>query len=195
MPAAASYIGTDTATLGTWTGSYGTNGQVIANDVSNVPAYALLGTTGVSTYTGTTSTTDPCALQISSGSSSRIASAYNSSGSFTLDLNLTDGNTHRISLYLCDWDNSGRTEIITVVNAATQAVLSTKTFSSFSACGHLSGHGYDDPRHVDGKLWCERAGHSRRCRQRSFLRCSEPQRGKRVPLGGHNNRSARPADF
>jgi hypothetical protein len=103
---------------------------VIANDLNNVPSYASLSFTGASTYTWTTSTSDARALQTSSGSSSRISSTYYSYG-FTIDLNLTDGNTHKISLYLCDWDAGGRGETISIVDATSKAVLDTETFSSF----------------------------------------------------------------
>ncbi len=130
--ASAQYTGADTATQGNWTGKYGADGQLIANDLTNAPSYAAVNFTGDSTYTWNQSTTDVRALQISSGSSSRIASTYYSNG-FTIDLNLTDGNTHKVSLYLCDWDNSGRAETITIVDAASQVVLSTLSFANFTA--------------------------------------------------------------
>jgi hypothetical protein len=128
--ASAAYTGADTTTLGNWTGKYGADGQLIANDVTNVPSYANIGLTGNLTYTWNPSPSDPRGLQVSSGSSARIASTYYSGG-FTIDLNLTDGNAHRISLYLCDWDNGGRSETISIVDAASKAVLSTQKFSSF----------------------------------------------------------------
>jgi len=129
--AAATYAGQDTTTQGSWTGKYGVNGQVIPGALNNIPAYASLKITGTSTYVWTTATSDPRALQQARGSSARIASALYSFGAFTLDLNLTDGNTHKISLYLCDWDNFGRAETITVVDAVSKAILSTQNFSSF----------------------------------------------------------------
>jgi hypothetical protein len=142
--ASVSYGLTDTATQGAWTGKYGINGQVIANDLTNLPAFANLNFIGASTYTWTTNTSDPRALQQSSGSSSRIASAYYSFSPFTIDLNLTDGHSHRVSLYLCDWDNYGRAETISIVDAASHAVLNTQSFSNFSkgiyATWLISGH-------------------------------------------------------
>ena len=71
------------------------------------------------------------ALQISSGSSTRIASTYYSATSFTINVNLTDGNAHRIALYLLDWDTTARGETISILDGATNAVLDTETFSSF----------------------------------------------------------------
>jgi len=130
--ASASYVGADAATQGTWTGKYGTNGQLIANDLTNVPSYASVNFTGASTWTWTTATTDPRALQSASGSSARISSAYYAYSPFTIDVNLTDGNTHKISLYLCDWDSQGRAETISIVDAASGTVLDSRAFSSFS---------------------------------------------------------------
>jgi hypothetical protein len=130
----AAYIGLDTTTQGTWTGKYGSNGYSIANDATNtIPTYATLSFTGDTLYTWSTTTTSTSALQVSSGSSSRIASAYYSSTSFKINVNLTDGNTHQISLYLLDDENTGtaRAETISILNASNNAVLNTQTFSSF----------------------------------------------------------------
>ena len=127
----AVYSGLDTATQGTWPGTYGAGGELIANDVTNPPSYATVSFTGDTLYTWAASSTDVRALQVSSGSSSRIASAYYSPGSFTINVNLTDGNTHRLALYLVDWDSTVRTETISILNAVSGAVLDTETYSSF----------------------------------------------------------------
>jgi len=139
----ALYRGLDTTTQGTWTGKYGNDGYLIANDGNKTPAYAAVGLAGDTPYTWCTSTSDPRALQVSSGSSSRIASTYYSSG-FTINVNLTDGNTHRIALYLFDWDMDLRSETISIVDAASNTVLNTEKFSSFSngqyAAWNVQGH-------------------------------------------------------
>ncbi len=132
-PASAAYTSTDTTTQGTWTNKYGANGQLIANDLSNVAEYATVSMTGESTFTWASSTSDPRAPQTASGASSRIASTYFANDTFTFDVNLTDGNTHKISLYLCDWDSQGRAETISIVDAVSQTVLNSQTFSSFSS--------------------------------------------------------------
>ena len=127
----ATYSGSDTATQGTWTGHYGADGLWIANGLKSIPAYATIGITGEATYTWAASTTDPRALQTSKGSSLRSATTFYSPSSFTIDLNLTDGNAHKVSLYLCDWDSNGRAETISVVDAATGIVLNSQSFSGF----------------------------------------------------------------
>ena len=65
------------------------------------------------------------------GSTSRIASTYYNATDFTIDLNLTDGEVHKISLYFCDWDNGGRDETISIVDAASRVVLSSLPLASF----------------------------------------------------------------
>ena len=146
VTSSAVYDGTDTTTLGTWTGKYGSDGQSIANGLTNLPSYVSLSMSGESTYTWTTSTTDPRALQAASGASLRIASTYVAvnNNTFTIDANFLDGNTHKLALYLCDWDSQGRAESISVVNAVSQAVLNTQSFSSFSggvwAVWNVKGH-------------------------------------------------------
>jgi hypothetical protein len=70
-------------------------------------------------------------LQTATGASTRIASNYNSFGhSFTINVNLTDGNTHRVALYLLDWDTFSRAESITITDAVSGAVLNTQNFSN-----------------------------------------------------------------
>ena len=77
---------------------------------------AAVNFTGDSTYTFEGLTYDPRALQIASGSSLRIPSVYYSPTVFTIDVNLTDGNTHQVSLYLCDLNSYQRTETVTIVD-------------------------------------------------------------------------------
>ena len=142
-PALAAYAGADSTTKGTWTGNYGEDGEIIANGATNLPSYAAVSSTGAA-YTWTASTTDPRALQTASGSSTRIASAFYSSGGFTIDLNVTDGNTHRVALYLLDWDSAGRSETVSIMDAGTNALLDTESFSGFQngvyAAWNISGH-------------------------------------------------------
>ncbi len=104
---------------------------MIANDVTNPPAYAAVSLTGDTLYTWAASSSDVRALQTANGSSSRIASAFYSPTTFTINVNLTDGKTHRLALYLVDWDSTVRTESISILNAVSGAVLDTETYSSF----------------------------------------------------------------
>ena len=72
-------------------------------------------------------TSDPRALERASSSTDRIAAAVYSGqsagDSFTIDINLTDGQAHQLALYALDWDSAGRREVITVNGQS--AVLSS----------------------------------------------------------------------
>jgi len=48
-----------------------------------------------------------------------------------VNINLTDGNTYQVALYLLDWNKANRSERIDVLNAA-GAVIDSRTVSSFS---------------------------------------------------------------
>ena len=141
----AVFIKSDTATQGTWKGVYGSDGEIINSDSSNPPVYASvnLGATA-NTYVWTNSTADIRAPQ-KAAASDRIMSAWYSSSSFTVDVNVTDGKSHQVSLYADDWDNgAGRQERIDVLDGATQAVLNSQTLSNFGQGQYLiwtvSGH-------------------------------------------------------
>ena len=74
-----------------------------------------------------------------SGQSYRIAAAWcddncagdNQPNSFTIGINLTDGNVHEIAVYCLDWDNQGRVETVSILNPQTGAVLDSHMVSSY----------------------------------------------------------------
>ena len=82
------------------------------------------------------STTDIRAVQKVS-TSDRIAARLESSSSFTIDVNITDGQTHRLALYSVDWDGNNRSQRVDVVDFATNAVLDSRTVSSFNGGQYL----------------------------------------------------------
>ena len=143
ITSSAAFIRTDTTTQGSWHGVYGTNGYSVAEDSQSLPSYSSFAVQNQQDYTWTTSTTDPRALQTGSGSGS-IAAAWYNDPSFYFDVNLTDGNSHQVSLYALDWDNSGRSETIQVLDAATGAVLDSRSISNLTngvyLLWNLSGH-------------------------------------------------------
>jgi hypothetical protein len=145
----AVFLGTDTTTQGTWIGTYGSDGyNVVGTTTSNpsYPAYATVSASGYSTYTWSPNpTTDTRGLQIPpNGSAGRIASVWYSATSFTIDVNLTDGQAHQLALYAADWDTTGRGETIQITDASSGAVLDTETLSSFHGGAYemwdVSGH-------------------------------------------------------
>jgi hypothetical protein len=141
----AAFLAADASTRGTWSGAYGAEGYDLFSSNASMPAYAQLGTTpGQLTCTWADSTTDPRALQQAPGSAGRIESCFYAWNSFSLDLNLTDGNAHRVALYVADYDYQGRSEQVQLSDAATGAVLDTRSVSNFAGGQYLawnmSGH-------------------------------------------------------
>jgi hypothetical protein len=117
---------------------YGSQGYILAPDTAvtygSLPEYAVVNIGGASTYTWAESTTDPRALQKPSGAggpTERIAACWYSSQTFTIDVGVTDGGTHRVTFYLLDWDSYGapygRVERVDAVNAVSGATLDTRT--------------------------------------------------------------------
>ena len=141
VTATANFLGTNTTTQGSWHGVYGASGYDIAADTSarnpKLPSYATLGITGASTYTWAASTTDPRALQ-NAANTGRIASTWYTSTSMSFNLNLTDGQVHKVSLYAVDFDSTVRNEQIQILDATTGVVLDTETLSSFHGGEYLS---------------------------------------------------------
>ena len=142
------FLKADATTEGSWLGTYGSDGYDISQDPSSnnpsLPSYATVSLAGELNYTWAASTNDPRALVSADDPASRIASSWYSPTSFTIDINLTDGQVHQVALYALDWDNAGRQEEVDVVDPATGAVLDSETLSNFSGgeylVWNLSGH-------------------------------------------------------
>ena len=129
--ASAALVKTDTTTQGNWIGAYGSQGYNVIANAASTPAYATVTPSGQSSWTWAASTTDPRRLQ-DVGGSGRIAACWYSNTSFSINVNLTDGQTHDLTFYAVDWDSTSRSEQIQITSAATGTVLSTETVSSFN---------------------------------------------------------------
>ena len=101
----------------------------MASEVS-VPAGQSVSVAGQQSYTWANSTTELRDSQVAPGSTNRVAGCW-FGNSFTVNLGLNDGQAHRVSLYLLDYDSTSRAERIDVINAATGAVLDSETAASF----------------------------------------------------------------
>ena len=132
----ASFVQSDTTTEGNWIGVYGTQGYNIIAGPTDYPTYATVTPAGQFDFTWSTDTSAPGALQ-TPGSTARVAAGWFSNTSFTVDVDLTDGQTHDISLYALDYDNEGRSEQIQFTSASTGAVLSTESIANFSGGVYL----------------------------------------------------------
>jgi lysophospholipase L1-like esterase len=129
--ATSSFVGTDSKTQGNWAGVYGADGYDLFGGAAQLPAYAQLSTSGAQTRLWGTSTSDARDLLDSPTATTRTAASLYSPTSLTLDLNLIDGKTQQVALYFLDWDNQSRNEKVQVTDAASGAVLDTRTLSNF----------------------------------------------------------------
>ncbi len=141
--ATAVFVKTDAAAQGTWKGVYGGDGEAVNGDGANYPAYAQVSMSGQGPFVWTASTADVRGLQ-KAAATDRIASGWYTFTSMSMDVNLTDGNTHQVAAYFLDWDAGARAERIDVLDASTNAVLDTRTISGFQGglwvVWNLKGH-------------------------------------------------------
>jgi hypothetical protein len=127
----ATFVKSDTTTGGSWVGTYGQQGYMIAGDTTSLPAFAQASINHAIQYTYMPSTTAPGCLQKGSNPADRIAATWYNGDFMTVDLNLTDGQTHQVAMYFMDWGNLGRVESVEIHDGDTGALLDTETMSSF----------------------------------------------------------------
>src|SRR5207244_2411163 len=116
---AATFVATDTTTRGNWKGVYGAQGYMLAASGQSVPSYAVVQQSGVSNYTWADPTADARGLT-KTASSDRIGATWYGIALNT-DLNVVDGQTHLVSLYMVDWESRAWTQTIAVVDSTTGA--------------------------------------------------------------------------
>jgi len=135
--AAATFVSSDENTHGNWKGVYGNEGyNIIANSVS-YPGYVTVNPSGKDDYQWTDDSTETRALQKTTDGS-RIAACWYSAGSFNVDFNFIDGASHKLTLYFLDWDRSGRSQTVEVLDAASGATLDSRSVSNFGDGTYLS---------------------------------------------------------
>ena len=134
--ASLSFVQTDTTTKGSWKNMYGGDGYNTINDTLKYPSYAQVSVIGNSTQTWMPSTTDVRGLQKTSATD-RIAARWETSSFFSIEVNLTDGLTHRVALYSVDWDGSNRQQRVDVVDWATNVLIESRSMSSFNGGQYL----------------------------------------------------------
>ena len=130
------FVQLDTTTKGSWKNVYGGDGYNTINDMVKYPSWAQVSVTGNSSPTWMASTTDVRALQKTS-TSDRLAARWESNSFFTIDVNLTDGLTHRVALYGLDWDGNNRQQRVDVIDWATSTLLDSRTISQFNGGQYL----------------------------------------------------------
>ena len=132
----ASFLKADVSTQGTWKTAYGADGYAISQDPSDnnpsFPSYANVQFKNASNAVWSSFTPNSRALlRAAHGSTDHIAAAWYSSSSFSIDVQLTDGQTHQVGLYALDWDTTSRTQTIQVIDDASGAVLDSRDLAGF----------------------------------------------------------------
>ena len=140
----AQFVKTDSTTEGSWKGSYGGDGYNVIDDTSAYPSYVTVTPSGQSNYVWNSSTSDAWGLEKAYSDTDRIEATWYTGGSFTIDMNFTDGGTHQLAVYCLDESGGSRTETISVLDGTTNAVLDSRNVSNFATgeylVWNLSGH-------------------------------------------------------
>jgi hypothetical protein len=143
----AKFIKTDTLTQSNWKNTYGADGDIIPFDSTNVPSYATVtgpGAGGNSYLYIPNPSTDSRALLKSSSSTDKIASAFYTYTSTSFDMQFADTQIHELAIYMVDFENFGRTQTISILDANNNNVLATKLITNFTngvyAVFQVSGH-------------------------------------------------------
>ena len=112
-------------------------GDALAQGASSPPSYGSATVAGQSDYTWAGSTADARALQKPAPASDRLAACWYSGSGFTVDV-AVGATARKVSLYFLDWDLNGRSQKVEALDAATGAVLDTRTVSGFQNGTYLS---------------------------------------------------------
>ncbi|HEX7860555.1 MAG TPA: fibronectin type III domain-containing protein [Verrucomicrobiae bacterium] len=128
----AQFVQSDTSSSGTWRGTYGAAGQVIAKETPALPSYATFTVADASPGYWAANTTDTRALQRASGTT-RVASTWTSTRPFTARVNLNGGAPHNVSLYFVDFNNLDREQLVEVIDPDTGLVLDSTLLTDFQS--------------------------------------------------------------
>jgi hypothetical protein len=134
---AAAFVTTDTTTGGNWQDVYGAAGYSVVGDAQQLPAAIQLSGSGAASYVWAASTTDARAPQKATNPADRVAACWYAPTSFSLDVNVTDGQAHQLALYLLDWDQRHRVETVTVLDATNGMLLDASSISGFEGGQYL----------------------------------------------------------
>ena len=131
------YEGRDEQTQGGWKGKYGSEGWSIIGAGEQLPAYALVRYINGADRIWKSPTPDVEALELPSGDS-RIAASRYAGLHEIIDLDFSDTLPHRISLYLLDWERSGRWTVLDVIDANTRKRIDTQNVTRFGGGVYLT---------------------------------------------------------
>jgi len=126
----AVFVALDETTQGNWIGQYGADGYSVVDDATSLPAFVQMAVSGALQWTWASATPDPRALQRAGGNGRLAATWYGET--FSIDLDFTDGQPHRVGIYCVDFDGTSREQRIDVLDSATLQVLDSRTLTDFN---------------------------------------------------------------
>jgi hypothetical protein len=130
-PAGVAFIGADAVTKGSWRGVYGSAGFQLIGGQQSLPAYATVTPIGASgPFVWSASTVNLRALQQLT-STTRLAACWHSTTWYDIKVQFSDGNAHRVALYMLDWNYAGRSQRVDVLDAGGKLV-DTRTLSDMT---------------------------------------------------------------
>jgi subtilisin family serine protease len=125
------FIKADTTRFGNWHNFYGTQGAYVVGESTTFPSFVNATFGGASPVIVQESTKSVYAPQKVSDPTDRIV-AYNATTTTeTINLTFTDGNPHRVGLYVADLDHLGRTELVQIADPVTETVYDAQEVSNF----------------------------------------------------------------
>ena len=127
--ATASFQGMDTTTLGNWKTTYNYPNVTIIGDGA-VGASPTPIPSGANTFVWDSSPTEIRNLETLS-STGRVAARW-AGINFFVDIDFSDQSVHQVAIYCLDWNRTGRVETISVLDAATNTILDTRSVSNFT---------------------------------------------------------------
>ncbi len=133
------FVGADTTRQGSWVGFYGTQGAYVVGDTTSLSTPFVTATqVGGSPVIVQNDSSNPAALQRATDPARRVSAYEGAAVTESIDLDFTDGLSHRTRLYLYDADKRKRSEVVSVVDAATGTVLDTRGVADFTKGEYLS---------------------------------------------------------
>lgn len=131
------FTGLDNTTQGSWKGKYGSEGWSIVGAGEKIPDYASVKFINGADRIWTAASKDIEALEQPTGNL-RIASQRYAGLHEIIELDCKDDNTHLISLYLLDWERSGRWTVVDAIDANTRKRIDTQNITNFGSGVYLT---------------------------------------------------------
>jgi hypothetical protein len=151
-PNQVSFARKDTIHSGDWKNLYGTDGYSIAGVGPKLPAYAKVSHSSDKPQIAKENCDWPNALQRPDSTTSRIAAHYQAK-SLSVDVTVDGDAARPVTLYLCDYDKSGRSVTVKAFNPDTGTWLDTQVVVDFQNGVYLHYH-------VKGRIKFQLAGNN-----------------------------------